>query len=193
MDSKLWRFHLEGGELILDIGLKINLRTKEKNLSSDIKKLDQKISDRYDFTDFYLDYNQRSLIQCFDPSGTEKWRQKIQGYLCTPIQRINNHLHWGTAGKGGAFYFMDASNGQIRTEYKNGDSSNYLFLEEYVLLPSKKGKLIRLNPYQNEVLEELKLSGRMVHSPIQKINQRIWIISHNLNKGLAYLNILEVE
>lgn len=191
--SKLWEFQTEKGEFILDIGLKIKLRTGEKFLSSDIKNVSHDISNRYDFPDYYLSHNQKSQISCFDYSDEEKWKINIQGYLYTPIQSIANHLHWGTAGKGGAFYFVDTESGQIISEYRNGDSSHYLFQDGYVLLPSKKGNLVKLDPFKNEVLEDLKLKGKLFYSPIREIDRKILIISHNLNKALSYLNILEIE
>ncbi|MEM9547178.1 MAG: hypothetical protein AAGA77_14450 [Bacteroidota bacterium] len=190
--SSLWQFQELKNGLSIDIGITLNTLSGQVLLESNLRPKRVKIQNSYEFGDFHLKYNQRSTLSYHDGSNVEKWKISMIGYLYTPIVRKDNFLHWGTAGKGGAFYFVDHPTGNIITEFNNGDASNYIFIGENVLLQSKDGNLIQLNPQSGQVISELELTGKLMLSKISLFDKRAWVVSHDLINKKAFLNLINI-
>lgn len=125
-------------------------------------------------------FTKLSTIECFDKATKNKvWTVKIRGYIYTDIEKKNNCLIFGTAGKGGAFYCIKLNTGQVLTEYINNDSSNYEWQSDSVILKDKKGNMQQLNPFTGAVLKTLILKDKMFYAPILADKQYIYTTTYN--------------
>jgi len=187
VDSKIWVWT----ETLLDTGITINYTNGTFELDSDIKSFNTEVRTNYYFDNLEIVYNQKSTIICKNTYTNQQiWKIQVVGYLYTDITKNGNYIHFGTDGKGGAFYFIELKTGKVITTYNNRGTSFYLEKDQYIYLRSQNGTLAKIDPYNNETLQELKLSGQIYSNPITKIMNGMIVISHNLEKGLTYLNYI---
>lgn len=161
-NTRNWKFYTQENGLFLNIGAYDLYANKESisifGYNAEFVALDywdsSEVKNEFHFGNLIVKYNQRSTLECYDTiSAKVLWRLKIKGYLYTKITEKDNFIYFGTAGKGGAFYFVDLRSGEVLTEFDNGNASEFAWYENSVLISNNKGILVRLNPYNGEVLE----------------------------------------
>jgi len=196
LPSEEWIFEQKENSIKLDAGICIDILSGL--VESVPKKVDRKkmliINDRYNFGDKTLKYNQKTILECFSTyKNSLLWRLQLTGYIFTKIEQKDGHFAWGTAGKGGAFYFVESDTGQIKTEYKNSDASNYEWFKETVLLKTTKGEFCQIDPKTGKLIGTLKLDGEILSNPITVFDNLAFVITHNLKKEIAKINLISLN
>ncbi|PPK83791.1 hypothetical protein CLV84_4337 [Neolewinella xylanilytica] len=193
-DSKQWNFSKINLDIILHVGVSINVDTLQVVSFEKSPRVSSGITDTVRFDDYLIEYNGRSTVAC-KMLGANKiiWQIKLIGYLYTAIEKIGNTVFWGTAGKGGGFYAVDLESGKILTLYENGDASNYEWYDGNVLLKNKKGDLLLLNPYSSQEITTLSLNGQVMGNRISVFGNRAVVLSHSLNREFTILNWVKLR
>jgi outer membrane protein assembly factor BamB len=193
-NTKEWQFTIEENDLILFIGLKLNLSKSPIKISeNNSNQEDFLIKSQYNFTDIYINYNHRSTIECFSKNHNKLlWKQNIKAYLYTDITIKDNLIFFGTAGKGGAFYTIDIDTGKVLLEFNNGDGSEFSWSNENILLKDKKGNLVKLNPRTGKIVNVLKLKEKIhFNCPILVNGNKIFTRVYNTKQEVPKLIYVE--
>lgn len=107
----------------------------------------------YTFGDMKIHMASSFIMECWsEKSGELIWKLKLTAYLYTEIEEKGEILYFGTAGKGGRFYGVTLTDGNVLFNYDTGGTVHYVWHEGNVLLANRKGKPILLNS-QNGSLE----------------------------------------
>ena len=193
-DSKYWNFSNINRDVILHVGFSINLDTLQIESFNKSPIVRSEIKDGIRFDDYVIEYNKKSTIVC-KRFGTNEilWKIKLIGFLYTEIERKGDTIFWGTAGKGGSFYAVDLESGKIITLYRNGDSSNYKWYNDNVVLKSTKGSLSLLNPYTGKEVSNLDLDGKIMGNRISVYGDRAVVFSHDLQRKTTTLSLVRLK
>lgn len=188
--TKDWIFFTENDNLMLYVGLTLNVSKSEIIIAEDKQKFEKfSIKHSYSFDDKRLNHNQRSTLECFDSKNNQLiWKQNLKGYLYTYITKKENLIFFGTAGKGGAFYCINIDNGKILVEFNNGDASEFAWSKNNIIIKDKKGNLVKLNPVNGEIIETLKLKEKIYpYAPIYLNDSKIFTRVYNDKEKLTKL------
>ena len=70
--------------------------------------------------------------------GKTIWRLKLGAYLYTPVCLNDGVLYFGTAGKGGDLYAVDAKSGEVIFKFKTSDVEHFALVDGQILLANRK-------------------------------------------------------
>jgi hypothetical protein len=189
-----WKFQIINEQIFLFIGFWLELNSNELkpcDLDESVEEFGVK-SDYY-FDGYHLSYNNRSTFECFDKNtGAFKWKIRTKGFLYSEIYLKNNCLVFGTAGNGGAFYFIDLESGQVLSEFNNGDASQFAWMNDLVILKDKKGNLVKLSPENNLVVEQLDLKEKLFYAPFLIHNESVITTVYNKKTGFGSIICVEL-
>lgn len=185
--TKNWFFRILNNQLYLNVGFWLDLNNTEiATVDLPEEFLKSEIESKFYFGDYVVDYNGLSTIQCFSKETRAiSWKMKLKGYLYTQIYQKEDFIFFGTAGKGGAFYFINLKTGEILTEFVNQDSSQFIWVEDRVLLRDKSGDLVKLNPMNSEVVGRLKFKDKLFYAPYLKNDDLIYTTVYNSKSGFV--------
>ena len=103
--------------------------------------------------------------------GKTLWRLKLGAYLYTPIclrgaatphfdaqdkRRGRETLYFGTAGKGGHLYAVDAASGEVIFKLDTGGTEHFAWCEDKILLADRRGKPVLISADDGLILEEVE-------------------------------------
>lgn len=99
----------------------------------------------------------RFIMECREVSSkTLLWKLKLSAYLYTKVEEENGILYFGTAGKGGRFYGVDAADGNVIFSYITGGTVNFTRYKEHILLADRLGKPTLINPQNGIAVRKIK-------------------------------------
>ena len=70
--------------------------------------------------------------------GKTIWRLKLGAYLYTPVCLCEGVLYFGTAGKSGYLYAVDAKSGEVIFKFKTSDVEHFALVDGQILLANRK-------------------------------------------------------
>ena len=103
--------------------------------------------------------------------GKILWRLKLGAYLYTPVclrggatshfsEQDKRHgretLYFGTAGKGGHLYAVDAASGEVIFKLDTGGTEHFAWCEDKILLADRRGKPVLISADDGLILEEVE-------------------------------------
>ena len=77
--------------------------------------------------------------------GKTIWRLKLGAYLYTPVCLNDGVLYFGTAGKGGDLYTVDAKSGEVAFKFKTSGTEHFVWVKGQILPANRKNKPVLLN------------------------------------------------
>lgn len=102
--------------------------------------------------------------------GKTLWRLKLGAYLYTPIclrggalhfdaqdkRHTHKTLYFGTAGKGGHLYAVDAASGEVIFKLDTGGTEHFAWCEDKILLADRRGKPVLISADDGSILKEVE-------------------------------------
>ncbi|WP_298050814.1 PQQ-binding-like beta-propeller repeat protein [uncultured Campylobacter sp.] len=103
--------------------------------------------------------------------GKTLWRLKLGAYLYTPVclrggatshfseqdKRYGREtLYFGTAGKGGHLYAVDATSGEVIFKLDTGGTERFAWCEDKILLADRRGKPVLISAEDGSILKEVE-------------------------------------
>ena len=103
--------------------------------------------------------------------GKTLWRLKLGAYLYTPVclrgaatshfsEQDKRHgretLYFGTAGKGGHLYAVDAASGEVIFKFDTGGTERFAWCEDKILLADRRGKPVLISAEDGLVAREIE-------------------------------------
>ena len=103
--------------------------------------------------------------------GKTLWRLKLGAYLYTPVclrgaatphfdaqgkRRGRETLYFGTAGKGGHLYAVDAASGEVIFKLDTGGTERFAWCENKILLADRRNKPVLISAEDGSVAREIK-------------------------------------
>ena len=102
--------------------------------------------------------------------GKILWRMKLGAYLYTPVCLRGGALHFdaqdkrqgretlyfGTAGKGGHLYAVDAASGEVIFKLDTGGTEYFAWCEDKILLADRCGKPVLISADDGSILKEVE-------------------------------------
>ena len=103
--------------------------------------------------------------------GKTLWRLKLGVYLYTPVclrgaatshfdaqGKLHTHktLYFGTAGKGGHLYAVDAASGEVIFKLDTGGTEHFAWCEDKILLADRRGKPVLISADEGSILKEVE-------------------------------------
>ena len=88
--------------------------------------------------------------------GKSIWRLKLGAYLYTPVCLNDGVLYFGTAGKGGDLYAVDAKSGEVMFKFKTSGTEHFVWVEGQILLANRKNKPVLISAKDGLLLKEIE-------------------------------------
>lgn len=103
--------------------------------------------------------------------GKTLWRLKLGAYLYTPVclrgaatshfdaqdKRYGREtLYFGTAGKGGHLYAVDAASGEVIFKLDTGGTEHFAWFEDKILLADRRGKPVLISAEDGSVARKIE-------------------------------------
>ena len=102
--------------------------------------------------------------------GKTLWRLKLGAYLYTPVylcggavhfdaqgkRRGRETLYFGTAGKGGHLYAVDAASGEMIFKLDTGGTEHFAWCEDKILLADRRGKPVLISADDGSIVREIE-------------------------------------
>ena len=103
--------------------------------------------------------------------GKTLWRLKLGAYLYTPVclrgaatsyfdaqdKRYGREtLYFGTAGKGGHLYAVDAASGEVIFKLDTGGTEHFAWYEDKILLADRRNKPVLISADDGSILKEVE-------------------------------------
>lgn len=102
--------------------------------------------------------------------GKTLWRLKLGAYLYTPVclrgaaashfdtqgKKRDKTLYFGTAGKGGHLYAVDAASGEVIFKLDTGGTEHFAWCEDKILLADRRGKPVLISAEDGSILKEVE-------------------------------------
>ncbi len=103
--------------------------------------------------------------------GKTLWRLKLGAYLYTPVwlrdaatshfseqdkRQGHKTLYFGTAGKGGHLYAVDATSGEVIFKLDTGGTEHFAWCEDKILLADRRGKPVLISAEDGLILKEVE-------------------------------------
>ena len=103
--------------------------------------------------------------------GKTLWRLKLGAYLYTPVclrggatshfdtqgkRQGRKALYFGTAGKGGHLYAVDAASGEVIFKLDTGGTERFAWFEDKILLAARRGKPVLISAEDGLILKEVE-------------------------------------
>uniref|UniRef100_UPI00260F7D8E outer membrane protein assembly factor BamB family protein n=1 Tax=uncultured Campylobacter sp. TaxID=218934 RepID=UPI00260F7D8E len=103
--------------------------------------------------------------------GKTLWRLKLGAYLYTPVclrgaaaphfdaqdkRQGLETLYFGTAGKGGHLYAVDAASGEVIFKLDTGGTEHFAWFEDKILLADRRGKPVLISAEDGSILKEVE-------------------------------------
>lgn len=103
--------------------------------------------------------------------GKTFWQLKLGAYLYTPVclrdaatphfdaqdkRHTHKTLYFGTAGKGGRLYAVDAASGEVIFKLDTGGTEYFAWCEDKILLADRRGKPVLISADDGSILKEVE-------------------------------------
>ena len=103
--------------------------------------------------------------------GKTLWRLKLGAYLYTPVclrggatshfdtqgkRQGRKALYFGTAGKGGHLYAVDAASGEVIFKLDTGGTEHFAWYEDKILLADRRGKPVLISAEDGSVARKIE-------------------------------------
>ena len=88
--------------------------------------------------------------------GKTIWRLKLGAYLYTPVCLREGVLYFGTAGKGGDLYAVDAKSGEVMFKFKTSGTEHFVWIKGQILLANRKNKPVLISAKDGLLLKEIE-------------------------------------
>ena len=103
--------------------------------------------------------------------GKTLWRLKLGAYLYTPVclrgaatshldaqdkRHAHKTLYFGTAGKGGHLYAVDAASGEVIFKLDTGGTEYFAWCEDKILLADRRDKPVLISADDGSILKEVE-------------------------------------
>ena len=88
--------------------------------------------------------------------GKTIWRLKLGAYLYTPVCLNDGVLYFGTSGKGGDLYGVDAKSGEVVFKFKTGGTEHFVWIKGKILLANRKNKPVLISAKDGLLLKEIE-------------------------------------
>lgn len=103
--------------------------------------------------------------------GKTLWQLKLGAYLYTPVclrdaamshfdaqgkRHTHKTLYFGTAGKGGHLYAVDAASGEVIFKLDTGGTEHFAWYEDKILLADRRGKPVLISAEDGSILKEVE-------------------------------------
>ena len=88
--------------------------------------------------------------------GKTIWRLKLGAYLYTPVCLNDGVLYFGTAGKGGDLYAVDAKSGEVMFKFKTSGTEHFVWIDGQILLANRKNKPVLISAKDGLLLKEIE-------------------------------------
>ncbi|WP_257640043.1 PQQ-binding-like beta-propeller repeat protein [Campylobacter concisus] len=88
--------------------------------------------------------------------GKSIWRLKLGAYLYTPVCLREGVLYFGTAGKGGDLYAVDAKSGEVMFKFKTSGTEHFVWIKGQILLANRKNKPVLISAKDGLLLKEIE-------------------------------------
>lgn len=113
-------------------------------------------------------------------NGNTIWEFQGKGYLYTDICRWSDRLFFGTAGRGGYFYILNAETGEVVSAVKTGGTASMIQIENecYILSNEKSAVLLCVDLRDGSILESVPLPGKAnTYSRLREIDGKIHAVT----------------
>ena len=91
--------------------------------------------------------------------GKTIWRLKLGAYLYTPVCLNDGVLYFGTAGKGGDLYAVDAKSGEVVFKFKTSGTEHFVWVDGQILLANSKNKPVLISAKDGLLLKEIEFEN----------------------------------
>ena len=103
--------------------------------------------------------------------GKTLWRLKLGAYLYTPVclrggatshfseqdkRRGRETLYFGTGGKGGHLYAVDAASGEVIFKLDTGGTERFAWFDDKILLADRRNKPVLISAEDGSILKEVE-------------------------------------
>ena len=103
--------------------------------------------------------------------GKTLWRLKLGAYLYTPVclrgaatshfdaqgkRRGRKTLYFGTAGKGGHLYAVDAASGEVIFKLDTGGTEHFAWFDDKILLADRRNKPVLISAEDSSVARKIE-------------------------------------
>ena len=102
--------------------------------------------------------------------GKILWRLKLGAYLYTPVCLRGGAVHFdaqgkrqgcktlyfGTAGKGGHLYAVDAASGEVIFKFDTGGTEHFAWFDDKILLADRRNKPVLISADDGSILKEVE-------------------------------------
>lgn len=112
-------------------------------------------------SDCIMKYKNSCSCQCFDLNGNLLFTAKHKGYRYTDYEEKNDCIIWGTAGMGGGLYCYRKSDGNCLCEVDTKGTPTYIWCGDLIVCRGRDGELLFVDPFKGEIVETMKLNGRL--------------------------------
>lgn len=183
---------------VCNIFLDLDDRMRKVSLPDEIAfryQCRQPICDKEDVTlsDVVMHYKNSRKYQCLSPDGGVLWGEKHQGYRYTSFEVKNGCVIFGTAGMGGGLYCYDLQSGIKKIALRTLGTTRYVWVGELIACRSDNGRLILVNPFAGEVVDELRLDGMLTdESGITARNNQICVVGFHKKIQSPTVYLIEV-
>jgi len=109
---------------------------------------DKVFSEQQTFSFCGLDVKMSSkfIMECRSQATDEVvWTLRLNAWLYTDIEERSGILYFGTAGRGGRFYGVSATDGRVLFAYDTGGTVFYTWYQNNVLLADRTGRIVMLD------------------------------------------------
>ncbi|MDO4875358.1 MAG: hypothetical protein Q3967_04770 [Campylobacter sp.] len=90
------------------------------------------------------------------------WWLKLGAYLYTPVCFCEGVLYFGTAGKSGDLYAVDAKSGEVMFKFKTSGTEHFVWVEGQILLANCKNKPVLISAKEGLLLKEIEFEKFML-------------------------------
>lgn len=115
----------------------------------------------------------RFIMEC-RMCATKKilWKLKLSAYLYTPVEENKGILYFGTAGKGGRFYGVNAATGVVIFNYNTGGTVNFAHYNEQFIIADRKGKPILIDALDGTERQKIEFGKfKITYDQYMLVNQ----------------------
>ena len=123
----------------------------------------------FSFLGLHVKMSSKFIMECRSQATDDVvWTLRLNAWLYTDIEERDGILYFGTAGRGGRFYGVSATDGRVLFAYDTGGTTSYTWYKNDVLLSDRTGRIIILDAKSGSERKAIKF--KHPDNPRQKLS-----------------------